>query len=164
MKVAVQHVMGQERHTILKLAVDVGTVMVLAIFMYWRKAVSRFFVQAEKGVGPGGDIIFRRAHKEYSWYHVYLDDEKIGMVMENGARSRIRWTGLSYAKDSIWFVPRSMEGFADRMSAATFIIKHHGYWMRDERSHIKDEIRAEKFLTKYRMRKVLEIMKGHRAI
>jgi hypothetical protein len=126
--------------------------------------MSRYFVQSEDGIGPGGDIIFRKAHTKYAWYDVYLDDVKIGKVMETGARSRRRWTGLSYAKESIWFVPRSMEGFADRMSAATFIIKHHGYWMLEEREHIKDEIRADKFLTKYRMRKTLEIMKGHRAI
>lgn len=126
--------------------------------------MSKYFVLREEGIGPGGQIVFRRAHQEYSWYNVFLDDVKIGQIMETGVRSRRRWTAISFAKESKWFAVRSMEGFADRMCAATFIIKHHGYWMSDEREHIKSEIRANKFITKFRMNKTLEIMKGHRRI
>lgn len=126
--------------------------------------MSKFFVLAEEGIGPGGDIFFRKAHAEYSWYSVFLDDVKIGQVMETGVGSRIRWSGLSFARESQWFAIRSMDGFADRMSAATFIIKHHGYWMTNERDMLKHEIRSEKFITKFKMNKTLEIMKGHRGI
>jgi len=122
--------------------------------------MSKYFVQAEDGVGPGGDVIFRNGHPEYNWYDVYLDDTKIGKVMETGHGSRRRWTGLSYAQDSEFFKTRMLEGFATRWDAAVFVFKHHGYWMHTERRHIEDGVRFEKRFAQNRMKKAYEIMKG----
>lgn len=94
--------------------------------------MGRYFVQKEDEVGPGGDISFRKGHPKYRWYRVFVGDKCFGMVMENGPRKSVRWNALSYAKKSDWCAIRSMNGFATRMDAATFIIKHHGYWMQNE--------------------------------
>lgn len=110
--------------------------------------VSKYFVQSENGIGPGGQVYFRKGHLEYNWYDVYLDDIKIGKVM-SAVGNRVRWTGLSYAKDSEFFKIRTMEGFATRWDAATFIFKHHGYWMRDERRTLEDIARLEKEVNKF---------------
>lgn len=119
--------------------------------------MSRFFVQAENGVGPGGDIIFRKSKGNSRWYYLYLNDTKIGTVMKS-ARGSDSWTGVSNARQSEWFAIRKMEGFATRMSAATFIINHHGYWLRDERESEASSVRAEKFLIKMKMNKMLDIL------
>ena len=124
--------------------------------------MSKFFVQSEEGIGPGGQIYFRRHRGGERWYNVFLGDTKIGMIMKDPIFDC--WNALSNCDDSNWFAGRSMDGFATRMAAATFIIKHHGYWLRSERDSIKTEIRADKFLMKFRMKKTLEIMKGHEQI
>lgn len=124
--------------------------------------MSRFFVLAEEGVGPGGQIYFRKHRGNKDWYNVFLDDVKIGMIAKDPVWKN--WNALSYCDDSKWFAIRRMDGFSRRMAAAEFIIKHWGYWLNDERESLKTEIRGGKFLTKFRMNKTLEIMKGHRAI
>lgn len=124
--------------------------------------MSRFFVLAEDGIGPGGQIYFRKHRGNDRWYNLFLDDYLAGMVMKDPIFDS--WNALSYCNDSQWFAGRSMDGFATRRAAADFIIKHHGYWLRQERDSIKSEIRADKFLIKFRMKKTLEIMKGHEAI
>lgn len=146
----------------LKLMASVGIVMALAMFMWKEKVVSRFFVLAEEGVGPGGQIYFRRHKGSDRWYNLYLDDYRAGMVMKDPVWNN--WNALSHCDDSKWFAVRSMDGFSRRMAAAEFIIKHHGYWLNNERDMLKSEIRSGKFLTKFRMNKTIEIMKGHRAI
>lgn len=124
--------------------------------------MSRFFVLAEDGVGPGGQIYFRKHKGSDRWYNLFLDEYKAGMIMKDPTWGN--WNALSYCDDSQWFAVRSMDGFSRRMAAAEFIIKHHGYWLRQERDMLKTEIRGEKFLTKFRMKKTLEIMKGHEPI
>jgi hypothetical protein len=124
--------------------------------------MSKFFVLAEEGVGPGGQIYFRKHKGSDRWYNLYLDEYKAGMIMKDPVWNN--WNALSYCDNSRWFAVRSMDGFSRRMAAAEFIIKHWGYWLSDERESIKTEIRGDKFLTKFRMNKTLEIMKGHRAI
>lgn len=122
--------------------------------------MSRFFVLATEGVGPGGDIYFRKNKGNNRWYDLYLDKVKIGQVMDTSYRGGRSWTGLSFARDSKWFNVRMMEGFATRMDAATFVIKHNGYWMRNEMDEEKSLMRSEKFLFNLRMKKAYEIMKG----
>jgi hypothetical protein len=96
--------------------------------------VSRYFVLPETGIGPGGDIVFRK-HNDIS-YLVYVGDQMLGQV------SKLRysgWWGTSYnRKRSEFFNIRQMEGFATRFHAASFIIKHHGYWMHDERFRMQN--------------------------
>ncbi|AXG66186.1 hypothetical protein SEA_ANNADREAMY_66 [Streptomyces phage Annadreamy] len=124
--------------------------------------MSRFFVLPEDGIGPGGQIYFRKHKGNDRWYNLFLDDKKVGMIMKDPVWNN--WNAISYCDDSRWFAVRTMDGFSRRMAAAEFIIKHWGYWLSDERENIKSEIRAEKFITKFRMNKTLEIMKGHRKI
>jgi len=112
--------------------------------------MSRFFVLREEGVGPGGDIIFRKCHPEYQWYYVCLDDVKIGQAMLDTMN---RWTAISFAEHSEWFNVNSMEGFATRYDAARFVIKHNGYWMHQEKDMKASHERAEKFLRKIMMEK-----------
>lgn len=140
----------------------VGIVAALDMLMYWRKVVSRFFVLPEDGVGPGGQIYFRKHRGNSDWYNVFLDDYKAGMIMKDPVWKN--WNAISYREDSKWFLVRSMDGFSRRMAAAEFIIKHHGYWLTIERERLRDEIRGEKFITKFRMNKTVEIMKGHKGI
>ncbi|QNN99173.1 hypothetical protein SEA_FAUST_70 [Streptomyces phage Faust] len=121
--------------------------------------MSRFFVQREDGIGPGGDIIFRKGHPEYKWYRVFVDDKCFGIIMKD-VHSRARWSAVSYAEESDWFATRSMEGFATRLDAATFIIKHHGYWMRDEHRHQRDMARFEHRMIKNRVRAGIEVTEG----
>lgn len=85
----------------------------------------------EAAVGPGGDIVFRRmkpAYIAYMGYSLYVGDELFGIIAPDRGR---RWTAISHGKTSVHFGVRMMTGFATRLDAATFIIKHHGYWMRD---------------------------------
>jgi len=122
-----------------------------------RNMMSRHFVLPEAGIGPGGDIIFRKCHPEYQWYSVCLGNEKIGQAMLD---TRDRWIGLSNAEESEWFNVRMLSGFATRYDAATFVIKHNGYWMRNEREMEESKERAEKFLFNWNMKKSHEIMNG----
>ncbi len=92
--------------------------------------MSKYFVRAEDGIGPGGDIIFRAAGGHEGWYNLFLDDKKLGQVIKGRDNN---WIGLSNAAQSEFFGIRMIEGFANRMAAATFVIKHHGYWMQNER-------------------------------
>lgn len=100
--------------------------------------MSRYFVQPESGIGPGGDIVFRRHPVYERWYLLWVGDKVFGQIMRD---RRERWSGLSQADDSEFFGIRMMEGFADRMAAATFVIKHHGYWMQDERRRSQEMIK-----------------------
>lgn len=88
--------------------------------------MSRYFVLPEENIGPGGDIIFR---KHGYGYLVCVGEARLGMVTQLPSG----WSGLSYAPASRWFSIRSLDGFASRLTAAQFVIKHHGYWMRSER-------------------------------
>jgi hypothetical protein len=89
--------------------------------------MSRFFILPENGIGPGGDIIFRKGG--IGWL-LYADGTLLGQLSQ---RNR-KWTGISHAHSSEFFKVRMMDGFATRMDAATFIIMHHGYWMQNERT------------------------------
>lgn len=124
-----------------------------------RIEMGKSFVLAEPGVGPGGDIIFRKHKGADGWYNVFLDDVKIGIIMKDPCWGN--WNALSHCEESKWFAVRTMDGFSTRMGAATFIIKHHGYWLSNEREMQGSLIRAEKFLTKFKMNKAREAMKGH---
>lgn len=92
--------------------------------------MSKYFVQPEDGIGPGGDVVFRKHGAYPDWYHLCLNETKIGQVMRGRDKN---WIGLSNSSNSEFFGIRMIEGFANRMAAATFVIKHHGYWMQDER-------------------------------
>ena len=92
--------------------------------------MSKYFVLAEDDIGPGGDIIFRAAVGGEGWYNLFLDTKRLGQVIKGHDNN---WIGLSHANSSEFFGVRMIEGFANRMAAATFVIKHHGYWMRNER-------------------------------
>lgn len=105
--------------------------------------MSKHFVLATEGVGPGGDIFFRH-HPSDNWYSLFVGDVKFGLVIKCSITGT--WMGISYAEESEFFGVRSLDGFATRMGAATFIIKHHGYWLRDERELKKD---LEKWSVKY---------------
>jgi hypothetical protein len=120
--------------------------------------MSRHFVLAEDGVGPGGQIYFRRHPGSDSWYTLYLDDYKAGIIMKDSCWGN--WNAVSYFDDSEWFRVRSMDGFSRRMAAAEFIIKHHGYWLRNERDDEKSNERAEKFIYNWNMKKCHAMMEG----
>jgi len=122
--------------------------------------MSKYFVLGEDGIGPGGQIYFRKCHPEYKWYDIYLDDIKIGKVMEHRIRTRVSWAGLSIAEDSEWFKTRQLDGFATRLDAATFVIKHHGYWMQRERESEDNRSLFFKYVMKARMKRGYEIIKG----
>lgn len=119
--------------------------------------MSKCFVLAESGIGPGGQIYFRKHKGNNEWYRLFLDNEEIGVVMKDCFG---HWSALSNARQSYWFKTRMIEGFATRMTAATFIIKHHGYWMRQERDLEESVARAEKFLVGLKMEKASKIMEG----
>lgn len=95
--------------------------------------MSRYFVQAEDGIGPGGDIFFRRFPGVPEWYRLYVGDAYLGQVMKG--RVGRSWTALSHDSNSgdLMGEVRSLEGFATRWHAAGFIIRRHGYWLRNER-------------------------------
>src|SRR6185312_4225916 len=103
--------------------------------------MSKYFVLPEKDVGSGGQIYFRKGHPEYNWYNLFLDEIKIGKIM---AGHRTGWVGLSYAQESEWFGVRMLEGFATRMDAATFVIKHNGYWMHREKEMAESNAHSQK--------------------
>jgi hypothetical protein len=88
--------------------------------------MSRFFVLPEDGIGSGGDIVFKR--HVLNAYTLWVGNIMLGQVWKLRT-----WTGISHAETSEFFNVHYMEGFATRMDAAGFVIKHHGYWMRDER-------------------------------
>lgn len=90
--------------------------------------MSRYFVLPEEGIGPGGDITFRR-HQPRSCYRLFVGDKLFGVVSWTGRT----WHGMSTAAESEFFSIRAMDGFATRLDAAGFVINHHGYWMRNER-------------------------------
>jgi hypothetical protein len=96
--------------------------------------MSRFFVLPTEEVGPGGDIVFRRHPGMDGWYLVEVGGQRLGTV---GQHRRGHWWGQSNAKESEFFGVKGMEGFATRYDAATFVIKTHGYWMRNERESIR---------------------------
>jgi hypothetical protein len=129
-------------------------------FKHMGKIMSKYFVIAEDGVGPGGDIYFRKDAGNDRWYSLYLDKVKIGLIMDSSFRGGRSWTGLSLAKDSKWFNVRMIEGFATRMAAATFVINHHGYWMQKEEDSLESIRRGEKFLFNLNMKKAHEIIEG----
>lgn len=105
--------------------------------------MSRYFVLPYEPVGPGGDIFFRRPSKDWpeGWYLLYVGEAKLGQVMKG---TRGHWIGLSFNDYSEFFGVRQMEGFATRWDASTFIIKHHGYWMQNERRMKADHERHKK--------------------
>jgi hypothetical protein len=93
--------------------------------------MSRYFVLPEEGIGPGGDITFRRYPAMHGW-KLFVGDTFFGIVSNlNGT-----WTGTSWAQESEFFSVRQLDGFATRLKAAAFVIKHHGYWMWDERERL----------------------------
>jgi hypothetical protein len=120
--------------------------------------MSRFFVLPEDGVGPGGQIYFRKHKGNDRWYNLFLDDYKAGMITKDPVWNN--WNAISYCEDSEWFRVRSLDGFSRRMAAAEFIIKHHGYWLHNERETEKSIKRGEKFILKYKMKQAHDIMKG----
>jgi hypothetical protein len=88
--------------------------------------MSRYFVLPEDGIGPGGDITFRKGYGEQV-YSVWVGETFAGQVCKLRA-----WAAVSWNKHpSEFFKVNNMQGFATRLDAATFIIKHHGYWMVD---------------------------------
>lgn len=82
----------------------------------------------EDGIGPGGDITFR-GHSPRGSYRLFVGDKLFGVVSYLGRT----WHGVSLAAASEFFGVRQLEGFATRLDAAGFVIRHHGYWMRNER-------------------------------
>ena len=90
--------------------------------------MSRYFVLPEEGK-PGGDIVFRPLSVGYA---LWVGDDLLGQVSNLGARRMARWTGVSFAQDSEHFKVRMMAGFATRLDAAGFVIRHHGYWVERE--------------------------------
>lgn len=100
--------------------------------------MSRYFVLPEEGVGPGGDITFRR-HSPAGCYRLFVGEAFFGLTSYLGRT----WHAVSWAEASEFFSVRDLEGFATRFDAARFVIKHHGYWMRNERESrsIQDRVR-----------------------
>lgn len=90
--------------------------------------MSRYFVLPEEGIGPGGGITF--IPHGYS-YKLMVGGVYFGLVSNLGGT----WDGMSAAETSEFFGVRQLDGFATRLKAAAFVIKHHGYWMRDEREY-----------------------------
>jgi hypothetical protein len=112
--------------------------------------VSKYFLIV--GDGDVRDISFRKKHRSSDgslvWYRLYVGEEQWGMVAKLDDRSG--WSASSWN----WpegYEMRSIEqtiadeqdqsarpdlallhvpGFITRMAAATYIIKHHGYWKR----------------------------------
>lgn len=93
--------------------------------------MSRYSVYPEEGIGPGGEIVFRKhPNVVKNWYDLYVGDVHLGVAI----LFMRYWTGISYnSKPSEFFNVHSMQGFASRSFAGDFIIRHHGYWMRQER-------------------------------
>ena len=91
--------------------------------------MSRYFVLPEEGIGPGGDIIFRH-HSLANSYRLFVGEQFFGLTFINMGHS---WSSVSWAESSEFFGVDALEGFATRLDAATFVIKHHGYWMNAER-------------------------------
>ena len=96
--------------------------------------MGKYFVLPEDGVGPGGDIIFRRYGANHpNWYRVCVGDESLGMV-HKGHAPFLGWIASSHNFNARI---RCVEGFRSRMHAATYLIKHRGYWLRDEKEQDK---------------------------
>lgn len=104
--------------------------------------MSRYAVLPEDGVGPGGVIVFRRGRIERTWA-LHVGSELFGMIFQ--------WPGGDWEGQSTGPHPRNdffgeinrLRGFATRFDAATFIIKHHGYWLREEREQRATRLRFE---------------------
>lgn len=108
--------------------------------------MSRYFLIA--GEGDVRDISFRKkqSHGGLVTYRLYVGEEQWGMVARYN--KRIGWSASSWnwpegyqmrsieqrMADERDQGPRQehsllhVEGFISRMAAATYIIKHHGYW------------------------------------
>jgi hypothetical protein len=103
--------------------------------------MSKYFVLPTEGVGPGGDIVWRKRKKlspdDRPWYYLYVGDVLLGEVAQGGEGSADSWWGCSRARGSEFFGIRAMCGFARRWDASKFVIQHHGYWMQNVRESRK---------------------------
>lgn len=103
--------------------------------------MSKYFVVPKEGVGPGGDIVFRKHGGPYpGWYNLFVGGVQLGLVIDSG---RGLWEAQSYGPHpNEWFGEiNGMDGFGTRYAAAQFIIKHHGYWLHNERDRKADRER-----------------------
>jgi hypothetical protein len=87
--------------------------------------MSRYFVLPEEGIGEGGDIYFR--HWQPNFYRLFVGEKDMGFVV----KTHIGWNAFS--SNISGDILNSMDGFRTRLQAGFFIIKHHGYWLREKR-------------------------------
>lgn len=112
--------------------------------------MSRYFVLPEDGIGPGGYIVFRK--RQDGMYTLYVGDKFFGTVHN----LKWHWAAVSWNEQpSEFFNVNDLDGFATRLHAAQFIIKHHGYWMRDERERkkVEEDLRVSIFRVSISRRK-----------
>jgi len=90
----------------------------------------------------------------YVQYGVYVGNHKVGTVWGS---KRGEWTAHADAEDCNMLV----DGFRTRRGAREFIIERSKYRAeRRRKEQAKSDLRAQKFLMKWNMKKAYEIMKG----
>lgn len=110
--------------------------------------MGRYLVQPDPEVGPGGDVVFRK-HPATSPAHdgawvLYVGEKVFGTILPMYGHTRTftsaprSWTAISNGKGNELIALRMMDGFASRWHAAVYIIKHHGYWLAEERKSRRD--------------------------
>ena len=102
--------------------------------------MGRYLVQPDPEVGPGGDVVFRK-HPATSPAHdgawvLYVGEKVFGTIVPQFVHSDTpsSWTAISNGKGNELVALNMMDGFASRWHAAVYIIKHHGYWLAEERA------------------------------
>lgn len=103
------------------------------------------------------DVHFKKEviTETYSQHGVYVGDDKIGTVW--GSKSRNEWTAHADAEDCNMLV----DGFRTRRGAREFIIERSKYRSeRRKKEEAANELRAQKIIMRYEMKKAYEIMKG----
>lgn len=110
--------------------------------------MSKYFLIA--GENDVRDISFRKKHRSSGlvWYRLYVGEEQWGMVSKIDGHPG--WSASSWnwpegyemrsieqrIADDVSMEPNQLQallhvpGFVSRMAAATYIIKHYGYWKR----------------------------------
>lgn len=106
-----------------------------------RSAMSRYFVLPEEGVGPGGDIFFRRHSIGLpGWYRLHLDDVSLGLVHKGLAP----WQGWVACSENFDAARRVVEGFTSRWYVGRYVIQHHGCWLHNEKEQDRMHLQLRK--------------------
>lgn len=95
----------------------------------------------------------------YVQYGVYVGDDKVGTVWGGGRGNE--WTAHADAEDCNMLV----YGFGTRRAAREFIIERSKYRAEKRKAEqAEQDLRAQKFITRWNMNKAYEIMKGAESI